>query len=111
MSKYVISLIVLFSSSIHAAGWYDVGKVTRVHSGHGDSVMYFSTESQVSNPLCSYNIGYTFSANESNTNRIYSLLMSAYISKTPVSIFVTDACILQRPQVNAIQLKDQGVAY
>jgi len=113
MKKYAIAIIFYLAPQIVlSAGWSEVGKVTRIHSGHGTGTMYFSTATQISNPVCPDNSsGYTFSDSSTNADKIYSLLLSAYVSKNPVSIFVTDTCLTGRPQVNAVQFKDPGVSF
>lgn len=111
MKKFLVLVSMLICEAAQAAGWYDVGNVTRVHSGHGDGVLYFSTQIQISNAAYSTNVGYTYNNADSNSKAMYSLLLSAYITKSPVSIYVTDVCFSNRPQVNAVQFKDPGVAY
>ena len=107
MRKYfIIIMVFLYSGLAYAGVWHDVGKVTRVHSGHADGVIYFKTEIQVKTPTCNDALGYVFRDNSANTNRIYSLLLTAYVSKTPVHVYVVDACLLNIPQVNAVLFTD-----
>ena len=106
-----IALLWIVSFPAFSAGWYEVGNVTRVHTGHDDGVMYFSTETQRSVSVCTNNVnGYTFSDSEGNSERIYSLLLTAYISKNPVTVFLNDTCLNGRPTTTAVQFKDSGVA-
>lgn len=117
--KYSAVIFVLFFSIVtqaSASGWYDAGKVTRVHTGHGNgtfanSTIYFSTINQFVVESCSSNAGYTFDENNPNAERIYSLLLSAYVSKLPVSIYVTGDCLSGRPKIDAVQFRDEGVQY
>ncbi|MPY24346.1 hypothetical protein [Shewanella sp. YLB-07] len=112
MSQYGIAVILFLTSSVVQAGsWNEVGKVTRVHSGHGDGVVYFTAEIQKSNATCTVNVGYSLSDNASNTDRIYSLLLSAYVSKQPVSVYLTGDFLAGRPEINAVQFKDRGVEF
>jgi len=94
----------------HASGWYDVGKVTRVHTGHENAgVAYFSTEIQINSVCPAQQSGYAYSTDDSNGILIYSELLTSYVKKLPISIYVTDQCLASRPQVNAVQFRDAGV--
>lgn len=109
---------VLFSAvanSSQATGWHEVGEVTRLHTGHGsgsfnNGAIYFTTKTQVNVEGCS-NKGYTFDENNENSDRIYSLILSAYLSKQPISIYVTGSCFGSRPKVDAVQYKNSGVPF
>jgi len=112
--KFIVKSFFLFliPSVAMAGSWQEVGKVTRVHTGHGSGQMYFSTEIQISVATCTNNSnGYTYADNATNSERIYSMLLSAYISKTPVSIYLNDGCLASRPSVSAVQLKDSGITH
>jgi len=106
-------LLLFISGYVKAAGWHEVGNVIRVHTGHGTvaGAIYFTTDTQIKNASCTSNSGYTFDENNSNSERIYSMLLAAYLSKTPISIYTTNDCLAGRPKVDAIQVKDSGVPF
>lgn len=109
-SIYFLFLSVVFSLECIAepAGWYDAGKVTRVHSGHGNGTFLFSTEKNLNIAGCQENYGYNVKEDASNSNRIYSTLLAAYASGKPVAIYITGVCLNGRPEVNAVQIKETG---
>ena len=114
--KLLAILMLLLTNMCNAEGWYEVGNVTRLHTGHGNTTsvtgaIYFTTITQISNDNCASNAGYTFDENNPNSDRIYALILSAYVSKIPVSIFVTNECLGGRPKVDAVQYKDSGVPF
>jgi hypothetical protein len=87
--------------------WVNVGKVTRLHTGHGDGIFLFSTEANVTTTGCpATNLGYVVRDAASNSNRLYSTLMAAYMAQKPISIYVTGQCIIERPEVGAIQITE-----
>jgi hypothetical protein len=88
------------------ADWQAVGKVTRVHSGHGKDVFCFSTEKQIEVPGCENRYGYMVSDDNRASERIYALLLTAYTSGKSVSIYTTGSCLQSRPEVDAVQLRD-----
>lgn len=112
MNKVIEALfLIIISSNVFAQGWHDVGNVTRVHSGHGNGIMYLSTSTQIAVEGCTVNnAGYTYSEAATNSDKIYSLLLSAYVSKKPVTIYVTGQCLSNRSEINAVQYKDDGVS-
>lgn len=102
-------VLVLLSTAANAAfsGWADAGKVTRVHSGHGNGGSWaFTTEKHIAVEGCENRFGYFAKPNQDNTDRMYSLLLAAYIANKPVAVFTTGSCLNGRPEVNAVQFKD-----
>lgn len=111
MKKLFIPFVFLLSATVQAlpAGWYDAGKVTRVHSGHGGNTIFlFSTEKNLGIDVagCFNSFGYMVKETGTNSNRIYSLLLTAYTSGKPVAIYLTGSCIETRPEVNAVQITE-----
>jgi hypothetical protein len=110
MSWMVFSGLMAFSGAA-LADWYDVGKVTRIHTGHGTAeygkYFLFSTARQIQVPGCDNNYGYMVDENITSANRIYSTLLMAYASGKEIAIFTTGRCAPgNRPEVNAIQIRD-----
>jgi hypothetical protein len=101
-----IGLMFLLLPSVVYADWQPVGKVTRVHSGHGKGAFCFSTEKQIEVPGCENRYGYMVSDDNRASERIYALLLTAYTSGKSVSIYTTGSCLQSRPEVDAVQLRD-----
>lgn len=106
---YYFCLVFLLSVGVVQAAWHEVGKVTRVNSGHEAGPLYFTTEIQITTPGC-LNVGYTVKEETQNSNRVYSLLLTAYVIQKDVVIFVREGCLAGRPEVDAVQMKDPGVS-
>lgn len=105
--RFIFSVIFIFSAVEINAGWHDAGKVTRVHSGHGNGPFAFSTETNINISGCTEeNVGYFINESNSASDRIYSLLLAAYFTGKPIAISTTGQCISGRPEINAVQLKD-----
>lgn len=107
LKKFLCGAILVLPNVTYA-GWEKAGKVTRVHSGHGDNSAYaFSTEVNINLDGCEgKNVGYFVAEGSGASDRIYSLLLAAYLSGKPVAIYITGQCILSRPEVNAVQFTD-----
>jgi len=98
-------LMMLVSPTVFA-GWADVGSVTRVHSGHNNGTVFaFSTETMINVAGCTSDRGYFVSEDSNSSNRIYSLLLTAYTTGEQVAIYTTGGCLEGRPEVNAVQFK------
>ncbi|MCL6270754.1 hypothetical protein M3P05_12550 [Sansalvadorimonas sp. 2012CJ34-2] len=109
--KNFIKLSIIFfsvSSNAYSASWENVGLVTRVHSGHGIGYFLFSTEKQINVNGCDNRFGYDVNENLKSSDRIYSLLLTAYTTGKPVAIYITGNCLGGRPEVNAVQFTDTG---
>lgn len=103
----LILTVISSPASAGSPGWFDAGKITRIHSGHGDGAFLFSTEINLSVAGCpATTLGYVVKENASNSSRIYSTLLAAYMAQKPVSVYVTGACLIERPEINAVQLKE-----
>jgi hypothetical protein len=103
----LVGVFIAAEASAGSPGWFDAGKVTRLHTGHGDGSFLFSTEVNIAVSGCpATTLGYLVKDTASNGNRIYSTLMAAYMAQKPVSIYVTGQCIIERPEVGAIQIKE-----
>ncbi|WP_086932460.1 hypothetical protein [Agarilytica rhodophyticola] len=103
-----IVCLALFLSTFQArAAWHDAGKVTCVHSGHGNGPFAFSTEVNINIEGCSQkNFGYFVNETNSAAERMYSLILAAYMSGKSIAIATTGQCISNRPEVDAVQFKD-----
>ncbi|TVZ41920.1 hypothetical protein P886_1271 [Alteromonadaceae bacterium 2753L.S.0a.02] len=105
--KYILCWAIIIFPCLAYAGWENAGKVTRVHSGHGNGPYAFSTEININVDGCTQNnVGYFVSETNSASERIYSLLLAAYMSGKPIAIYTTGECISSRPEVNAVQIKE-----
>lgn len=110
MKYFIFLLSVLMVTSVANAGWVEAGKVVKVHSGHAEDVMYFTTETQHQVNGCN-NSTYTYAGSDKHGDRILSILLAAYLSQKPVAIYLTGACLQAQPEVNAVQMKEIGVPY
>jgi hypothetical protein len=90
--------------------WNDAGKVTRIHSGHGDlaygKTFAFSTAVHISVADCNNTAGYFVNEDLTSASRIYATLLLAYATEKQISIYTTGKCLDNRPEVNAVQIKD-----
>jgi len=107
--KYFGFLLLVFSIQVNAA-WVEAGKVVKVHSGHTEEVLYFTTEIQHEVNGCN-NTTYTYSGDGKHGDRILSILMAAYLSQKPVAIYLNGTCLHAQPEVDAVQMKETGVPY
>lgn len=108
MNKLILPVLFSMLSFHVSAGWKNVGKVTRLHSGHSGSVWAFSTKIQAHTVqgCTTKNQGYFVNGDLEHSERMYSLLMAAYMSGKDVAIYTTDNCLHGRPEVNAVQIKE-----
>jgi hypothetical protein len=110
MRRLIVScalwLSIISNVSAAPASWVDAGKITRIHSGHGTGSFLFSTEVNVKVQGCNDGLGYVVKDDATNSNRIYTILLAAYASGKPVSIYVSGLCIMERPEVNAVQIRE-----
>jgi len=106
MKKLILLTVIYTMSSASLAGWHDGGKVTRLHSGHGKGIWFFSTEKHAHVEGCNNSYGYNVSSEKDNSERQYSLLMAAYMSGKPVAIATTGECLEGRPEVNGVQIRE-----
>ena len=110
MKQLLISFLLLtISSASVAAGWVDAGRVTVVNAGdHGTGVMYFETEHIIHSSTCMGTNGYVYYHDNPTTNRIYTLLLSAYTADKSIEIFLPDEpchSASNRPRVEAVRYK------
>ncbi len=112
MKKTILLAISCAIFSLPAqADWQNAGKVTRIHTGHGTPeygpYFLFSTSTKIQVTGCENNYGYIVNETITSADRIYSTLLMAYASGKEVAIFTTGRCsAANRPEVNAIQIKD-----
>lgn len=106
---FLAAWMIVFSAHASAnQGWFQAGKVTRLHSGHSAAIFLFSTEKQLSaGPDCGDNShGYMVTNDAESGRKIYATLLLAYSMGKNVSIFLTGDCANGRPTVNAVQIND-----
>ena len=109
--RLVFIFFFLVSLSIRAnAGWVDGGKVTKIHSGHSEDVLYFNTEVQHEIAGCN-NSTYIYVGIGKHGDRMLSVLLAAYLSQKPVSIYLVGGCLHAQPEVNAVQMKESNLPY
>ena len=106
MQKMMLFAAIHIISSATLADWHDAGKVTRLHSGHGTGIWFFSTEKHAHVEGCDNSYGYNVSSTKDNSERQYSLLMAAYMAGEPVAVATTGECLEGRPQVNGVQIRE-----
>jgi hypothetical protein len=93
------------------AQWVNAGHITKVHSGT-DGSFFFSAETVNNSANCPGTHQYAVSVTDVNAGRIYSLLLSAYLNGTPISILLSGTCLASGyPGVLSVQIKDPGVPF
>jgi hypothetical protein len=108
MKVKILTLMLFFSTSlVHATGYTGEGLITEMFVGAGNIVGVFHSGTKFNPKGCSIassDDAYLFDySSTADMSKVYAMLLSAYISKTPVKIGVnSSSCHANFPVIDRV---------